>query len=257
MKKFREEFTVYQDENGEVFASQNKDNSLKELKLAVQRPTHLQRQDADFEYNKYMNKLLKEGILPIVKLEQTVRENGIWTEDKEKKERELTNAVIKAEETLRKGKIKLSEAEKIAKQAIKDKFERLSLIMEKNSVLENSAERLAENYRFNYLVSHCTVYNDSGGKRYFQDYDDFLKQDTFGSPVPYLAGMKFSRLTANLEEDFRADWPEYKFLKKYGFVNDKFQLVNKDGKLVGDDGQELSLVEDEPETQEEPEFLPD
>jgi hypothetical protein len=258
-KKFSEEFSVFKDANGEFHPSQDKDKSLTEVKLKVRRPTHLEKQAADFEYNKQMNKLLKDGIMPKVKLNEVIKSNGIWDEEKEAEEKALVEFVNKANEKLEKGKIKLSEAEKLAKDAIKKRFDLIRLTADKNETLQNSADSIAENYRFNYLVSNCTVYNDDVSSPYFKGYEDFLRQDNVGNPVPWLAGMYYSRLINNFEDDFRKDWPEYKFLMKYGFVNDKLQFVNKDGKPVDEDGKELAVLPetDKQEEKAEPEFLPD
>lgn len=259
MKKYKEDFVVFKDEAGELFAGQNAEKNYKELKLSVRRPSHQERQVADFEYNKQMNKLLKEGIMPKMKLYEVMREKGIWDKEMESKETRLIDNINKCRDKLRMGKIKESEAVKLAKQGIKDNFELLQLTSQKTGILQNSAESISEDYRFNYLVSQCTVYNDDIGNHYFKDYDDFLRQDNAGNPVPYMAGMYFSRLINNFEDDFRKEWPEYKFLLKYKYVNDKLQFVNKQGQLVDEDGKLLEVQEQEKQedSAQEPEFYPD
>lgn len=258
-KKVREEFVVYKDSENNFYTEQNKDNSLVEVKLSVRRPNYGEKQGADFEYQKTVTKLLKEGILPRVKLEETIRENGIWDKAKESRERQLAKAINDAREKLKKGGIKLSEGVKLAKQSIKDNFEYIQLNMDRNSVLNNSAESIAEQARFNHLTSSATVYNNDGvEKKFFQSYEDFLIQDSRGNVVTYLAGSYLSRLLNNFEDDFRKDWPEYKFLLKYKFVNDKFEYINTEGKVVDEDGKELPEVLPEEKTEvAEAVFLPD
>ncbi len=214
MKKFKEEFSVFKNTNGEFFPEQNKEKNLDEVKLAVRRPNHGEKAAADFEYNKHMNKLLKNEIMPRTKLEDIMKDKSIWDKEKDVKEKELVKFVSEARHVLtKKGGIKVSEAAKLAKDSIRKNFEWLELNGQKNEILNNSAENISENHRFNYLVSCCTVYNDSVGNKYFKDYEDFLRQDSFGNPVPTIAGVKFSRLIYNMEDDFRKDWPEYQFLQ--------------------------------------------
>ena len=257
MKAVREEFSVFKNAQGEYFHEQNKEKNLEEVKLAVQRPTSLHKQQADYEYYKQMNRLLSDGIKPKVILEKTIRENGIWDDEKEKEANLLARRVWEAREKLQKGRIKLSEGAKIAKEAIKNNYDYLQLVMDKNNILNNAAENIAENHKFNYLVSVCTVYNNGESKSFFRDYDDFLRQDTLGNPVTNIAGLKFSTLLYGLNEDYRKDWPEFKFLAKYKFVNEKLEPVNKDGVLVDDDGKPLDLPGQPKVDEAEPEFLPD
>ncbi len=259
-KKVREEFTVFKDTDGVYHDRQNKDETLEAVKLHVRRPNYEDKQKADFEYQKTFNKLLKEGIMPRLVLDKTIRANGEWNKEEEAQEVQLAKAINSAREKLKRGNIKLSDAVKLAKQSIDDNFKYIQLNMNRNEILNNSAESLAEQARFNYLTSAATVYNDSGvEKKFFKNYEDFLHQDSLGNPVTYVAGATFNRLINNFgDNDFRADWPEYKFLKKYGFVNEKFEYVNKDGKLIDREG---NVIEEAPteETQEgvEAEFLPD
>lgn len=258
-KKVREEFVVYKDSENNYHGEQDANKTYTEVKLSVRRPNYGEKQGADFEYQKTFTKLLKEGILPRIKLEETIRETGIWDKTKEARERQLAKAINDTREKLKKGGIKLGEGVKLAKQSIKDNFEYIQLNMDRNSILNNSAESIAEQARFNHLTSAATVYNNDGvEKKFFKDYEDFLIQDSRGNVVTYLAGSYLSRLLNNFEDDFRKDWPEYKFLLKYKFVNDKFEYINAEGKPVDEEGNVVpeTLPEDKTEVAEAV-FLPD
>ena len=258
MSKTREEFVLYKEKNGGAFYREAvKDKETEEVKFAVRKPNHEQQRNANFQYSKWMNQYLKEGIMPQMRLEETLRGNGVWDTEMEKREGELAKTIREVEDKLKRGGIKVSEAVQRAKDGIKARFEFLNLTAKRNSLLSNSAESLSQNHRFNYLVSVCTVYSNTE-KPVFKDYDDFLKQDNQGSILPYVAGEVFSRLAYGFDDDFRKDWPEYKFLLKHKFVNDKLEFVNKEGEIVDIDGNKIEAVQDaKPEETVEPEFYPD
>lgn len=256
MQKRREEFKLYKNKDGEYFREQSKEGNLDEVTFAVKKPNHQQQKEANFVYSKYMNQYLKGDIMPQLKMEEILKQNGIWDESKRRKEEELVTLVRDVNEKLRRGGIKLSEGAKLAKEAIKARFDLMELSAIRTNFLQNSAENLSQNHRFNYLVSECTVY--SNDKKVFKDYEDFLNQDNLGSQLPYLAGEVFSKLIYGFDEDFRKDWPEYKFLQKYKFVNDKFDFVDKEGNVVDMEGNKVDRSpSDLPEKEVEPVFLPD
>lgn len=255
--KNREEFKLYVNKDGEYFAEQDKEGTLKEVSFAVNKPNHEQQKDANIHYAKYMNQYLKEGIMPQIKLGEVLRKQGVWDDEKENKERELAKAINEAESKLKKGGIKLSEAAKVAKDSIKARYELIQLGAIRNNFMNNSAENLSQNHKFNYLVSQCTVYSNNEAK-VFKDYNDFLKQDNQGSLLPYVAGETLSKLLYGFEKDYRADWFEFTFLKKHNFVNDKLEFIDKDGNLVDIDGNPVEkTAPSQVETDKEPEFLPD
>lgn len=253
-----EDFSVFVDADNKYFREQNKKGDLKEIKLRVRKPTHEESRESNFIYAKSMNRHLKDGILPQVRLYDIIRENGTWTETQEKEEVKLSKTIGDIRQKLKVGGIKKSEGAKLAKDGIKANFDLINLTMKKNNILNNSAEALAQQDKFNYLTSVCTIYPDNG-RAYFENYEEYLRQDNLGNGVCTVAGEKLSNLGYDLDDDFRKDWPEYKFLVKYAFCNDKLQYVNKEGKLVDIDGKLLDEVKPESGVIEdkEPEFLPD
>jgi hypothetical protein len=160
-----------------------------------------------------------------------------------------------AEKKLKQGKMKVSQGVEIAKQSLRARGDWMVLTMQKSNILNNSADSLAGNHRFNYLVSTCTVYDDDNSP-VFKDYNDFLTEDNKGSIVPTIAGQNMSKLLYNMDEDFRKDWFEYKFLLKYKAVDAKLNFVDKDGNVVDIDGNPIIKPENKP-AESEPEFYPD
>jgi hypothetical protein len=256
MQKLREEFSVFKNEDGDYFRFQNLEKKLEEVKLAVHKPNHKQQSEADFIYAKYMNKYLSQGIDTTDGLERTIHANGIWNQDKIDKENDLAKRINDATSKLSKGRMKVSEGVKIAKDGIKARGEWLMLTAEKNNKLNNSADALARNHRFNYLAAVCSV-NAEDDAPLFKDYDDFLKRDGSGEFVPTRCGEAFAKLMYNMDEDFRKDWPEYKFLLKFKKVNEKLEFLNSEGEVVDINGEKIVAREVIEEKVEEPEFYDD
>lgn len=255
MKKMREEFTMFKNDQNEWFVAQNKDKSLVEVKLAVKKPNHEQQRNANFEYSKFVNQYLAAGIMPQLKMMDIIKKKGIWDDEREALEKQYIKEITEVRKKLKKGGIKQSEALKLAKEGIDLNFKLINLSSQKNAMLNDSAETLSQNHKFNYLVSECTVYSDSD-KRVFKDYEDFQKQDNLEDTrlLTWKSGEVFARLIYNMDEDFRKDWPEYKFLEKYKFVNDKLQFLDKDKNIVDFEGKPI-VEEEELDEELEPVFL--
>lgn len=232
MDKLKLTFKVYVNEEGKYFSEQNKEESLKEIELAVVKPSYELQQKAQIFYSKTFKKYAEAEALLRPNLDDILRKNKLWDDEKEKQLKEVQSRINHNVFKITKGGCKLSDAVKAAKQIIKDRMEILNMTIKKNELDRNTAEYLAENERYNYLVAGCTVYNDSG-ERFFKNYDEFLKFDEKNGVVTNLAGQKFWELTSGLDQDIRRNWPEYKFLSKYGFCDDKLRLIRKsDGKFV-------------------------
>jgi hypothetical protein len=108
------------------------------------------------------------------------------------------------------------------------------LISVKTSLDTHTAEGQADNARFNYLVSACTVY-DSTKQRYFSSLEDYLNRST--DIVALLAAQNLANMLYGLDNDYEGGLPENKFLKQYKFVDDKLRFINKEGKLVDSEGR--------------------
>ncbi len=104
----------------------------------------------------------------------------------------------------------------------------------RNDLDAKSAEAQAENERFSYAVYLCTMHPDSGDA-FFKDYEDFKARETQTASIDAAKNLAF--LTYNLDPNYESELFENKFLKEYGFVDEKLRLINKDGKLVDREGR--------------------
>ena len=85
------------------------------------------------------------------------------------------------------------------------------------------------------------MYNNNG-KPYFSSLDDYISRNT--EPASIKAANVLSALINDSEVDYRASLPEYKFLKRFNYVNENYRLVNDKGQLVDSFGR---LINDEGE----------
>lgn len=206
----------------------------KDVSFTVSMPSFKYQREGQKVYNRAFTDAIKSEAVVRAKMEDVLKEQGIWDEDKEKELVELQNNIIKSERTLAKGGIQLIKAKEIALDMSNTRNKIRELLLVKNSLDSNSAEGQADNARFNYLVSVCVVYKDSG-KPYFTDMDDYLNRST--SPVAIKGAQTLANMIYGLKEDYENDLSENKFLKKYKFVDDKLRLIDKQGRLVDEEGR--------------------
>lgn len=200
----------------------------KEVKLAVVKPTQRDLDEAQKAYSRKYRDLAQGGVLLRAQAEKLVKDRELWGEKEQKELNDVRDKLVNAERKLAKGGMKKSEGFDLAVQMIKDRNRLFELTLMRNPLDGETAESIAENYKFYCLVSMCTVY-DNDRKAVFENVNDYLDKAT--EPYAIEAANKYASLANDLTE-FKASLPEYKFLKKYGFVNEKFQFVDADGRLV-------------------------
>lgn len=224
-------------------------------KYVALRPTHKHLQKAQQVYNRAFREAVESGAIVRARVESVMREQKLWDDEKRGRFDQLVKQLLEAEMALAKGGIKKSEAKKMAVQMRIDRAELRSLSMDRNRLDQFTCESQAEQARFNYLVSTCTVYGegDQEGKPVFSGVEEYLEKD---DEMSNEAAATFAKLYYNYDDEHEAKLPENKFLVKYGFCNDKLHLVddrgrpvNTDGKLVDDKGrfvnEEGQLVDNE------------
>lgn len=194
----------------------------------VKKPTVEDHNEAQKVYNSTLADAIKSGAILRLKLDDVMEEQGVWTQKKEEQLTTLNKKLSQKENVLRKGGIKVSEAQKIAMEMRELRGEIRDLLSKRIQMDSNTAEGQAENSKFNFLVHRCTVYYDNKEKRYFETYEDYLNAPNVGVAVQ--AANILANLMYSGGEDYEGSLTEIKFLKKFGFMDDKNRFV-KDGKL--------------------------
>jgi hypothetical protein len=163
-----------------------------------------------------------------------MREQNLWDDNKEAEYRKLLEKINGAERKIKSGGIKLNQAKDLALEMRKDRAELRALTSERSSLDNNTAEGQADNAQFNYWVSSCTVYSETG-KTYFSNYEDYLNRDD--DPATGQAAGSLAMLLYNLDPDYEKKLPENQFLAKYNFVDEELHLVDKTGRRVDSEGR--------------------
>jgi hypothetical protein len=206
----------------------------KEVSLFVRAPSLQDQREATKVYNQSFSEALKAKAVVRAKLDDVLMEQGLWDANKQAQFTKLQTDILEGERKLAKGGISILEAKKVALNMKKSRDDLRDLIAVKTNLDTHTAEGQADNARFNYLVSACTVYTDTK-EQYFKNYEDYLNRSS--DPVAILAAQNLAGMLYGLENDYESKLPENKFLKQYKFVDDKLRLINKDGHLVDDDGR--------------------
>ena len=206
----------------------------KVLNLMVRSPSLEDQKNAGKIYNQTFSDAIKSKAIVRAKLDDVLAEQGLWDSNKQAKFTEYQTIILDGERQLAKGGITLNQAKDIALKMKKTREELKDLISVRTTLDTHTAEGQADNARFNYLVSVCTVYSDTK-EQYFKNYEDYLNKAT--DPVALLAAQNLAGMLYGLENDYEDKLPENKFLKQYKFVDSQLRLINKDGKLVDSEGR--------------------
>lgn len=231
-----------------------------EKEIAVKLPNAKQKKMSNILYAKSFKDYVESGLFVRDSLESHMRTNGLWDDRKQQLYENLQDTILKYESILNKGGIKKSEGRQAAVDLIRARRTLTILLAERNRLDRMTAEGMADNDKFNYLISVCTVYNDTGTPVFksLEDYEERAEEDVANQAATTLMALLYE-----LEEDFQQNLPEQKFLRKYHyvdkdsrFINEAGELVNMDGKrvneegyLIGDDGNIIEEVAEEVEPQ--------
>jgi hypothetical protein len=213
----------------------------KNVELAVEKPSNKHNREAHFVYSRSVKDALEAGLPPRQSLDSLLRKQGLWDKEKEVEYSSTLESLRKHDKKLSKGGIKISEAKAIALKMQEERLRLNLLNMARNSLDSTTAESVAEQDKFNYLVSACTVYSDTG-KAYFKDVEDYLNQG--GEVVAQKAANNFAQLFYGINDDFEKNLPENKFLIKHKLMDEEFNLLDKQGNKVDDKGNKVAEPED-------------
>lgn len=202
----------------------------KEVSFLIRSPTLQDQKEATKVYNTAFTDALKSKAIVRAKLDDLLVEQGLWDDSKQMRFSTLQAQILEGERKLAKGGISLSKAKEEALKMKKLRDDLRDLISVKTNLDTHTAEGQADNARFNYLVSACTVYEDNK-KSYFSNYEDYNSKSV-SDPVATLAAQNLAGMLYGLDNDYEEKLPENKFLKQYKFIDSKLRLINKEGKLI-------------------------
>jgi hypothetical protein len=202
--------------------------------LDVKYPSGKNYQEAQKIYAAAWRQAVEADVILKDQLEDFLKSKNLWDKEKEAEKLKLFKEIGELDRKLAAGKMTYSAGKAISLEMLKKRNELRSLLERRSNLEAATAEALAENTRFNYLVSVCVVSNKTGDP-YFKDLDEYMEKMT--EPEAYESASKLASMIYSLDSDPDAGRREIKFLKKYKMMNDKGQLIREDGKAVDEDGR--------------------
>ena len=205
-----------------------------EKEFLVRTPSLNDQREGQKVYNQAFTDAIKSKSVVRAKLDDLLKDQGLWNDEKQAKFTELQKDLSEGEKRLAKGGFSLNEAKDLAIKMKSIRDEIRDLISVRTSLDNHSAEGQADNARFNFLVSVCVVYNDTK-QPYFNNMEDYLNRST--EDVALEGAQNLANMLYGLDNDYEANLPENKFLKKYKFVDKELRLIDKKGRLIDEEGR--------------------
>jgi len=216
----------------------------KPLKLAIIRPGNRIGQEANMAYNLRMASLIRKGsqnsgnrLLLRAELEEYLEKTGVWTLKDALDVEKLALEIRAHELMLKKGGMTNLEGRDLAIQMASKR----QLIMEKHAKRQQfdstTVESQAENFRFEFLLVNCLVFEESGAK-FLKNHDEYVERQDEAAVVDgakTLANMIYG-LDANIHDHMF----EMKWLKEAKFVDDDGRYITKDGDMTDQGGRRVN-----------------
>jgi len=206
------------------------------VEIYIRKPTNGELTRAEKVRVKSWSKFKSDpDIMSKVQLNRYLEDRGIWDKKKEAEKKQLEKEISELQDRLTrpgKKKVKLSEARTTAIELRKKRTEYRELISEKIELESNTTESLADNARFDYLVTCCTFYKDDDEKVY-NSVGDYENDST---DTAFTAAAALGQLLYNLTDSFEATLPENEFLINQKLAEkDSLALIDFDGNYVDED----------------------
>jgi len=210
---------------------------LEEIKIFVKKPTNNILSVSDKYKAKVWNECLSDGILTKMELSRLMEKRNIWNKDMENEQDDILKEIADLEKDLYLGsgdgkKKTVKQGQDTAIEIRKQRMKLRDLIAQKIMLEENTAESIAENGKFDYLVSECTFHED--GERVYQSVEEYNNRDT--DDISTTAATELARMLYNIDKDFEKNLPENKWLEKFELVDSDLHIVNKEKQKVDING---------------------
>jgi hypothetical protein len=158
----------------------------KEVELRTRKPRLDEIREGQKIHTKTFHDAIKAGAILRIRLDDVMKEQGLWNDEKEIEVRTLQREIADLEVKLLKGGIAYSQGEKIAFELIEKRDKIKESIAIRLAYDSKTAEAIAEDARNDYLVSVCTVYNSGDYRPFFKDLEDYLNsQNTLVAAEAY------------------------------------------------------------------------
>jgi hypothetical protein len=214
-----------------------------DVEIYVISPTHKIIQDASLIYNMKVASLIRGGknvnerLLLRAEVEEYLEKFNIWTNEDRLRMEQLGLRIRSIELLMKKGGIKLSEGRQLTIETGRLREQMLQLYNKRQQLDSATIESVAENHRFNFLISQC-VFKKSTEQPYYGSFTDYLNRSF--EQVAITGAKKLAEMLYGLSDNIKDTLFENKWLKKAGFVNDDGKYIDKQGRLTDIDGRRIN-----------------
>jgi len=214
-----------------------------ERTVEVRKPTPKIEAEANMASSRVFAKLVKEkgedgkaAYILRSQLNSYLANIGIYSDQDIDDINTFGDRIKELETLLSKGGKKKSEGRAAAIELRRLRYAIYVLLVRQTEFDKNTVEHYSDNARMNYLVTKCICFE--GGAPVFKNVEDYesdsILQAALKEPIEALAGM-----VSQFDPDFEKNMPENKFLKKYGFCDEKYRLIDAEGNLIDGDGNRV------------------
>lgn len=183
-------------------------------------------------------------------LNDNLAKMGIYTDEDIERLTSLSEKIRANEEKLAKGGIKKSEGRNISIELRRLRYSLIMLLSKQVEYDKNTVEHYSENAKMNYLITKCITFE--GGSPIFNSVEDYESDELLRGALDEVI-REFAGIVSDYDPDAEKKLPENKFLKTYGFCDDNYRLINKNGQFVDVDGN--IITEDQEEIVEDKSVL--
>lgn len=213
--------------------------------VEVRKPTPKVEAESNMASSRVFAKLVKEkgedgksAYILRSQLNSYLSDIGIYSDQDIEDINTFGDRIKELEALLAKGGKKKSEGRAASIELRRLRYAIYALLMRQTEFDKNTVEHYADNARMNYLVTKCICFE--GGAPVFKSVEDYesdsVLQKALDEPIQILAGM-----ISQYDPDFEKNMPENKFLKKYGFCDEKYRLIDAEGNLIDGDGNRVDV----------------
>lgn len=206
----------------------------KDVTVLVKSPTKKNKDDAHLVFVSAWRKAVEGKAILREKLNEYLTEQGLWDAKKQSDYEKIFNSINEKELILKKGGIPLKKAKGIAFELKRLREEFRELISVRTSYDQYTAEGVADNARFDYLVTVC-VLDPATNQPVFKDMDDYNERGS--EPWAVKAATQLASFLYDLDPNYEKNLVENVFLSEYKFIDDKGRLINKEGRLISVDSK--------------------
>lgn len=228
-----------------VVVVEGKDNKGNDVKVIVKRPTPAQMTEGQIVASKEFNSAVRDGAIYRKGLLKSMTEQGLWSDEQQKRLEELGRKINAGERQLRAGG-RTPDGKRFTKKQGRDlalnmgiwRAEQLMMLAETRTNDEYTVEGRSDNAKHAYFMSVCVLNEDESP--HFESVEDYLVKNNEEHPYVFEANSELAALTSNYDPDYEKNLIENKFLREYGFAREDGRLINEDGDLVDSEGRRIN-----------------